>query len=744
MDLICFGIDFGTSNSCLAVYDGASLAVVDAASSRMPGARVYPSVVAFDDKGDMVAAGWQALDAPSHLAVDQVKRWIGKPYDEVVADPRIRKLGYRIVEKDGKAQVLMGSRAHTPEDIVTFFLGYVVREGLAYLRKNGIGAVETISVVVTYPAYYAQNQVDAIRRAVMNIPGQVGEVRFDGVRLIPEPTASVCAALYDGKLGRNDRYVMVIDEGAGTLDTLVVDMRNLDVGQVEARGISIGGQAMLGGSDMDARIMDWVLAQVKSAPGNDLAGDVNIRQLRARVESAKIDISEGRMKVTQVKVPGLFRFIELTPMHMDALVQPVIDRCEVEVRNSLAEIGRKYGIDGNDIGKVILVGGPTRMVSFRKMVMRVLPASEIVDVNPMECVAVGAAVSSAVPYRIPAERTYGLLRGLRKKETFVPLVRKDTPLPAGGIATWYVKAFEGVDIEPAQVLEDSSSTISCMTMGRYTFPAAATEQIYYIAFMLDDERNVRVVMYNAREQAEQCLEQGCPVDEGCFRLEFRREVSTRLIQPDHYVPGDTDRLSELFWQAGYGLLRDLRKADEAIDECGRIIAEFGTDVPETRALYAGMNGLEDRLNRVKGRIGEAISSMRGAGDAAAYEIFVQMSGDIRRSEDMLDLSRKTDELLKAIGSADLAYDRTKILELINRMSATKNDAWMKVRKYSNKLTPEALGSIESTVGELESIQRSLEPASRIQISSPGMELYRKGRIKEQELRNKIDNMFRQE
>jgi hypothetical protein len=326
----------------------------------------------------------------------------------------------------------------------------------------------------------------------------------------------------------------------------------------------------------------------------------------------------------------------------------------------------------------------------------------------------------------------------------VPIIKKDTPLPTGGIATWYAKAFEGIAIEPAQVLDQSASTISCLTMGKYTFPAAAAEQIYYIAFTLDDERNVQVVMYNTREKAERCIEGGCPEDEGCFRLEFRREVSTRLIQPDHYVPGDMDKLSNLFWEAGYELLLELRKANEKIDECNRIIAEFGTSGPEIQALYAKKRDLEDRLNHVKGMISDAISSMRGAGEAAANEMFRQMSGDIMRSDAMLDLSRKTEALEKEIGSLDLSYDRTKILELINCISATKNEAWMKVKKHSNKLSPEALSSIESTVSELEFIQRSLEPESRVRVNSAGVELYRKGRIKEQELRNKIDNLIRQD
>lgn len=740
--MICFGIDFGTSNSCLAIYNGSALSVVDPENDRMPGARVYPSVVSFDEAGNMGAAGWKALDAPAHLVVDQVKRWIGKPYDEVCADPRIRKLGYRIVENGGKAQVMMGGKTHAPEDIVTFFLGHVVREGLAYLRKNGIDPWGKISVVVTYPAYYAQNQVEAIRGAVMKIPERVPEIGFDSVRLIPEPTASVCTALHDWKLDRSDRYVMVIDEGAGTLDTLVVDMRRMDVGQFEASGISIGGQAMLGGSDMDNRIMDWVIEQIKADPKINLEA-LNLRQLRSRVEAAKIDLSEGRVKTARIKIPGFFKFVELTEMHLEALVRPVIDRCEAEINGSLDEIGRQYGIDREAIGKVILVGGPTRMVPFRKMVLRTLPSGEIVSLNPMECVAEGAAVSPAVHYRIPAERTYGLLKKLPRRDEFTSIIRKDTPLPAGGMVTWYAKAFEDVVIEPAQVMDQSDAAVSCLTMGRYTFPAAPTEQLYYIVFKLDEERNVRIDMFNTREKAGMCLED-LHDDEGCFRLEFRREVSTRLIQSDYIARGGTDNLSEIFRDAAYGLLLELSRANDRVEECNRILAEFGTNSPETLALYQGKNDLEDRVLRVRGKINDTIASMRGAGDAAAHEVFVQASGDIQRSDAMRDLSLQSDELGKALGSLDLSYDRARILELVKRMSMTKSEAWTKVQKYANRIPPEVLSSLENTVGELEYLQRCLEPKSIIRVNSGDVELYRKGRIKEQELRNMIDNLIRQD
>lgn len=752
--MITFGIDFGTSNSCLAVYDGAVLTVVDPRNDGHPGARVFPSVVAFDLNGEMIAAGWQALNlgmASPHLVVDQMKRWVGKPYDEVITDPRIRKLGYRIVEKDGKAQVQMGGRMHLPEDIITYFLSHVVREGIAWLNKNNVDCGGRISVVVTYPAYYAQNQVDAIRGAVRNIPAQVGEIGFESVRLIPEPTASVCTALYDGRLSRKDRYVMVIDEGAGTLDTLLVDMHQLDIGQMEARGISIGGQAMLGGSDMDTRIMDWITEQMKSEPrvSPDAVRDINIRQLRARVETAKIDISEGRTKIAQVKVPGLFRFVGLTDMHLEALVQPIIDRCEAEINSSLAEIQRKHGIDRKDIGKVILVGGPTRMVPFRKMALRVLPYSDIVDVNPMECVAEGAAVSPAVHYRIPAERTYGLLRKFRKTDTFVRAIDKDALLPHGEIITWLAKAFEEVVIEPAQVLAQSEYETSCLTMGRYTYPAISTDRVYYIMLRLDEERNVYVVLSGSREVAERCRDGGGQEAGGDFRLEFRREVSTRLIQHDLAAQYDEARPDEakfrrMLREAGFGLLVKISGANEKIEECNRIVAEFGMGSPGVRDLYQLRNETENQVHQIMGKINGMFDATRGAGDTEAYSIIRHAADDILQSDATLYLSLKTEELEKAIGALDLCYDRARIMELISLISDTKNEAWVKVKKCSGKATPEVLGSIESTVGELESIQRFLEQKSLIRANSVDAETFRRGRIKEQELRNKIDNLITQD
>lgn len=747
--MIYFGIDFGTSNSCLAVYDGSALAVIDPESDRMPGTRVFPSVVAFDRKGEMVAAGWEAVgigNVSPGLIVDQVKRWVGKPYGEVASDPRIRKLGYRIVEKEGRAQVEMGARTYRPEEIITFFLSHVVRAGLAYLRKNSADG-RKINVIVTYPAYYAQNQVDAIREAVGNIPAAVKEVEFETLRLIPEPTASVCTALHDGRLDRSDRYVMVIDEGAGTLDTLLVDMQQLNIGEMEARGISIGGQAMLGGSDMDTRIMDWVLEQLKSDPkvSPEALQGVGLRQLRSRVEAAKIDLSSGRTRVAQIKVPGVFKFVGLTGIHFEALVQPVIDRCEAEIDASLEEIEKKHGISRSEIRKVILVGGPSRMAQFQKMALRLLPAGQIVDINPMECVAEGAAVSGTLRYRIPAERTYGLLRKQSGRDTFVPVIRKDTPLPGGGIISWRAKAFESVAIEPAQVLADTGSELACLTMGQYTFPASASEQTYHIAVRLDEERNVKVVVFSFLENANRYLEGESGGEGGDFRLEFRREVATRLIQPELVeMPAEVEQLWEIFRETGFIVVFRLRRAKEKIEECDRIAAEFGTAGPESASIGQHKTEVELLVSTILGRVNRQIERLRGASETDAYRAVRQLTEEILSSEAMRDLPLRTDVLDAAIRSADLYYDRDKILDLINRISGTKNDAWLKLRKRPKQATPEALRSIEATVAELDEIQDFLEGQARIRASSAEAERFRRGRIKEQELRNLIDNLLTQE
>lgn len=852
--MIYLGIDFGTSNSSIVFFDDESkmLEVIDPEIDRMPGSRVYPSVVAFDKEGNMMAAGWFALfhgHASPNLVVDQVKRWIGKPYVDIVTDPRLRNLGYKIIEKDGKVVVVIRKRTYTAEEMVTYILKHLIEEGRGFLKNRGIDIKnKDVTVIVAHPAYYQQNQVEAIREAVNKlkeqylfcwdeVPGTDGakfieflkenydvdwarteniektddgkvinvssennsfslrlnnektkailtiddertdrltakidngrlniykksitNIKIENVKVIPEPAASVCAALYGGKLSKNDRYVIVIDEGAGTLDTMLVDMQQINLGkhdELEARGITIGGHAMLGGSNMDNEIVKWVLDELRKDENinrNEI-NNICIQELRTEAENAKIDISEGRTKVAKIKVPGFSTNIELTESQLNTLVSPVIMDCKNTILESLNEIEKKYdekikrNIQRGDITKVILVGGPTKMKNFRSMINEILKA-EIVDINPMECVAIGAAASPAVHYKVPADRTYGLLKKEDNIETFIEVVPKDTPLPKSVVLPWKVEAFEGkIPIEVAQVLEKDNMEMVCMKMGKYEFAASPVEKTYSIVFKLDEERKVEVIITSFKNRAED-YSRGVikDIQRGDFRLEFIRDMVPSVIRT---TSNDIEQnpMWEIFFKNAPVLYTKLKAADKIVKDSNRII-EFGIEDSLLKNLLQEKTEVENLLNKIMQDIKSGFELIeKGETINKETERWInQLIDDMVRSDDYLKLSIKVDALERRVDEFKdyMKYDKNKIASLINTISNRKTDAYVKLQELKSVLAENVIKEIESLLEEIERIQRFLENKNEILANSVDGEMYRDGLRKEQMLKSIIDQRLVQD
>ncbi len=756
--MMYLGIDFGTSNSGIAFFDDKRkmLEVVNPEIDKMPGGRVYPSVVAFDREGNMIAAGWYTRSygqAFPKLVVDQVKRWIGKPYVDAITDPRLRNLGYNIIENEGKALVEVGRRTYTAEEIVTYILKHLVEEARAYLKNKDIDIRrEKVTVIVSHPAYYLQNQVEAIRESVNKMKEQVNNIEIGDVKVIPEPVASVCAAMYWGKLSKNDRYVIVIDEGAGTLDTMLVDMQQVNPGEeeeIEARGITIGGHAMLGGSNMDNYIVEWILDELRKDENinRDEIMNINIRELRIEAESAKIDISEGRTKVAQIKVPGFARYFELSESLLDSLVSPVIRDCKKTILESLEEIEKNYKIQRREITKVILVGGPTRMKTFRRMVNDIFKA-EIVDINPMECVAVGASVSPDMRYKVPADRTYGLLKKEDKREMLIEVVQKDTPLPKSVVLPWKVEAFEGkIPIEVAQVLEKDNTEIVCMKMGKYEFAASPFEKTYFIVFNLDEERKVEVIVTSSKSRAED-YSQGIikEIQRGDFRLEFIRDIVPCVLRT---TLKDTDQnpLWEVFFKNAPGLYTKLKAADKIVKDCNRII-EFGVEESLLKNLLQEKTDLENILNKIMQDINSGLEQMPKdeTVNKETDKVIKQLVDNIVRSDEFLKLSINLDPLERRIDELKdyMVYDKNKIRNLINKISDKKTEASIKMQTFKKILPENTVKEIESLLDELDRIQIFLENKNEIMVNSVDGEMYREGERKEQTLKSIIDQRLVQD
>ena len=347
------GIDLGTTNSCVAVFEGGEPVVIP----NPEGARTTPSVVAFTKTGERIVgqvAKRQAITNPDKTVMS-IKRHMGSDYK---------------VNIDGKN--------YTPQEISAMTLQKLKADAEAYL-----GAPVT-EAVITVPAYFSDAQRQATKDA-----GKIAGLEVK--RIINEPTA---AALAYGIDKENDQKVMVFDLGGGTFDVSLLEISD---GVFEV--LATNGDTMLGGDDFDQRLIDWMVNKFKAENGVDLRNDKMVMQrLKEAAEKAKIELS-GMMS-TNINLP----FITATaagPLHFDAtltraefdrITSDLVDRTIIPTKKALADAG----LSVNQIDKVLLVGGSTRIPAVQEAVKKLIGKDPFKGINPDECVAVGAAIQAGV------------------------------------------------------------------------------------------------------------------------------------------------------------------------------------------------------------------------------------------------------------------------------------------------------------------------------------------------------------
>ena len=347
------GIDLGTTNSCVAVFEGGEPVVIP----NPEGARTTPSVVAFTKTGERIVgqvAKRQAITNPDKTVMS-IKRHMGSDYK---------------VNIDGKA--------FTPQEISAMTLQKLKADAEAYL-----GAPVT-EAVITVPAYFSDAQRQATKDA-----GKIAGLEVK--RIINEPTA---AALAYGIDKENDQKVMVFDLGGGTFDVSLLEISD---GVFEV--LATNGDTMLGGDDFDQRLIDWMVNKFKAENGVDLRNDKMVMQrLKEAAEKAKIELSG--MTSTNINLP----FITATasgPLHFDAtltraefdrITSDLVDRTIIPTKKALADAG----LSVNQIDKVLLVGGSTRIPAVQEAVKKLIGKEPFKGINPDECVAVGAAIQAGV------------------------------------------------------------------------------------------------------------------------------------------------------------------------------------------------------------------------------------------------------------------------------------------------------------------------------------------------------------
>ena len=392
------GIDLGTTNSVVAVYEAGDTVVIPNAE----GARTTPSVVAFSKAGEVLVgevAKRQAITNPDRT-FRSIKRHMGETWKSDDID------GKRYTAQEISARILMKLKRDAEA-----YLGYTVTQA-----------------VITVPAYFDDAQRTATKEA-----GQIAGLEV--LRIINEPTAAALA--YGLDKGGEDEKVLVFDLGGGTFDVSV-----LEIGEGVFEVKSTHGDTHLGGDDWDQRIIDWLVQQFKSAHGVDLSADRMAGQrLKEAAEKAKIELSQ--VQQTQINLPFVTATAE-GPLHLDEslsrakfqdMTADLIERCRIPFEQALKDAGISKG----ELNHVILVGGSTRMPAVVDLVVSLTGKEPNKSVNPDEVVAVGAAVQAGVlkgdvkdvllldvtPLSLGIETKGGVMTKLIERNTTIPTKRTE-------------------------------------------------------------------------------------------------------------------------------------------------------------------------------------------------------------------------------------------------------------------------------------------------------------------------------
>ncbi len=391
------GIDLGTSNSAAAFLEAGKPKIIPSAEGVTQYGKAFPSVVAFSKEGHILVgepARRQAVSNPEGTIM-AAKRKMGTDYK------------YKVFGKE-----------YTPQQISAFILQKIKKDAEEFLGDK----VE--KAVITVPAYFNDNQRQATKDA-----GSIAGLEV--VRLVNEPTAAAFAYGID-KSGKSQQ-VLVFDFGGGTLDVTIMEMGEEGVFEVK----STSGDTQLGGTDMDKLLVDLFIKEFKSTEGVDLSKDkVAMQRLLEAAEKAKIELSTTLD--TEINLPFLtatnegpkhFQY-KLTRAKFESLISQIVERCRHPIEQAIAD----SKISKNDIDKIILVGGPTRIPYVQKFVENVVGKKVERGIDPMECVAMGAAVQAGIlageikdvllldvtPLSLGIETLGGMFTKLIERNTTIP------------------------------------------------------------------------------------------------------------------------------------------------------------------------------------------------------------------------------------------------------------------------------------------------------------------------------------
>ena len=435
------GIDLGTTNSCVAVFEGNEPVVI----ANSEGKRTTPSVVGFVENGERKIgdpAKRQAITNPKNT-VYSIKRFMGENWQQT--EKEIARVPYSVVNEGGYPRVDINGRKYTPQEISAMILQKMKKTAEDYLGQ------EVTEAVITVPAYFSDSQRQATKEA-----GQIAGL--DVKRIVNEPTAAALA--YGVDKANKDMKIAVFDLGGGTFDISI-----LEFGGGVFEVLSTNGDTHLGGDDFDQVIIDWLVQEFKNDEGADLKSDpMAMQRLKEAAEKAKIELSSSTS--TEINLPyimpvgGVPKHLvkTLTRAKFEQLAHDLIQACLAPCQKAIADAH----LTTADIDEVILVGGSSRIPAVQTLVKNYFGKEPSKGVNPDEVVAVGASIQGAI---------------LNKEGGVGDIVLLDvTPLTLG------IETMGGVMTK----LIEANSTIPCKKSE--TFSTAADNQTEVTIHVLQGER----------------------------------------------------------------------------------------------------------------------------------------------------------------------------------------------------------------------------------------------------------------
>ena len=589
------GIDLGTTNSCVSVFEGNEPVVI----ANSEGKRTTPSIVAFVDGGERKIgdpAKRQAITNPQRT-VFSIKRFMGENWDQVQKE--IARVPYKVVKGDNNMpRVDIDGRLYTAQEISAMILQKMKKTAEDYLGQ------EVTEAVITVPAYFSDSQRQATKEA-----GQIAGL--DVKRIVNEPTAAALA--YGVDKANKDMKIAVFDLGGGTFDISI-----LEFGGGVFEVLATNGDTHLGGDDFDQVIINWLVEEFKKDEGADLTADpMALQRLKEAAEKAKIELSSSTS--TEINLPyimpvaGVPRHLvkTLTRAKFEQLANGLIQACLEPCRKAMSDAG----LSNSDIDEVILVGGSSRIPAVQKLVEDFFGKVPSKGVNPDEVVAVGASIQGAI---------------LNKEGGVGDIVLLDvTPLTMG------IETMGGVMTK----LIDANTTIPCKKSE--IFSTAADNQTAVTIHVLQGERpmasqNKSIGQFN--------LEGIAPARRGVPQIEVTFDIDANGILKVSAKDKATGKEQAIRIEASSGLSK------EEIDRM-KAEAEANADADKKEREKV------DKLNQADSMIFQTEQQLQDLGDKipadkkAPIESALNALKDAHKAQDLAAIDKAMAELNTAFQAA---------------------------------------------------------------------------------------------